>query len=84
MPKRLQVFMEENEFLEIQSAARRQRLSVAEWVRQTLRKAGSDQPGIAEAKLCALSVAARHNYPTADIDVMLREIEAGRTPCRQE
>ena len=31
-----------------------------------------------EAKLRAIAEAARHEHPTADIEVMLREIEAGR------
>jgi hypothetical protein len=78
MQKRLQVLMDEEEYLEIQSAARRQRMTVAEWVRQTLRKSRDGQSGIAEHKLRALSVAARHQYPTADIDIMLKEIEAGQ------
>ena len=78
MPKRLQVLLDEEEYLEIQTAARMQRMTVAEWVRQSLRKARSVQPGSYEAKLRALSVAAKHQFPTADIDVMLKEIEAGQ------
>ena len=51
MSKRLQVLIVEDEYLEIQEAARRRRMTVSEWVRRALRKAMDDQPGTAEAKL---------------------------------
>ena len=78
MPKRLQVLLDEKEYREIQVVARGQRVTVAEWVRQALRKARADQPGSTEAKLRSIADASRHQYPTADIDAMLGEIEAGR------
>ena len=76
--KRLQVLLDPQENREIQGTARRQRMSVAEWVRQALRKARSDSPLAVEAKLRALAEASRYQFPTADIEVMLREIEAGQ------
>ena len=76
MPKRLQVLLDEEEYLEIQGVARRQRVTVAEWVRQALRKARGDHPGTVEAKLRAIADASRLQFPTADIEAMLREIEA--------
>ena len=78
MVKRLQVRMDEDEYLEIQAIARRRRMTISEWIRQALRKAMDDQPGTAEAKLFAIANASRHSFPTADIETMLREIEAGR------
>ena len=78
MSKRLQVLVEDEEYREIQGVARRQRLTVAEWVRQALRRAREDDPGTIEAKLRILAEASRHEFPTADIDVMLDEIERGR------
>ena len=78
MTKRLQVLLDEDEYQEIQTVARTQRMTVAEWVRQTLRKAKATQPKSVEAKLRAIEKASRYNHPTADIDVMLREIEEGR------
>ena len=78
MPKQLQVLLDEEEYLEIQDVARRQRLSVSEWVLQALRKALDDQPGTAEAKLRAIANASRHRFPTTDAEDMLREIESGR------
>ena len=78
MTKRLQVLLDEEEYLEIQAVARRQRVTVAEWVRQALRRAKDDQPGTAEAKLRAIADASRHSFPTADIETMLAEIEAGQ------
>ncbi len=53
-------------------------MTVAEWVRQALRKARSDSPLTIDAKLRAVAEASRHQFPTADIDGMLREIEAGQ------
>ena len=79
MTKRLQVLLDEDEYRAIQAAARRQHLSVSEWVRQTLRKARYDRPRISkEDRLRAIAESGGHQYPTADIDTMLAEIEAGR------
>ena len=78
MTKRLQVLLEEQEYREIQGAARSQRMTVAEWVRRALRKARDDYPGSMDAKLRAIADASRHEFPTADIQVMLDEIESGR------
>ena len=78
MTKRLQVLFDEDEYLEIQGFARHRRMTVAEWVRQALRKARTDDPGTIDAKLRAIAEASRHRFPTADIEVMLREIESGR------
>ena len=78
MSKRLQVLFDETEFMEIQESARRCRMTVAEWVRQALRRARHEHPAAVDAKLAAVAEAASHEYPTADIDVMLREIDAGR------
>ena len=78
MAKRLQVLLDEEEYKEIQGVARRHRVTLAEWVRQALRQARSDHPGTVDAKLRVIAEASRHEFPTADIEVMLREIEAGQ------
>lgn len=53
-------------------------MTVAEWVRQALRKARREEPGTDSAgKLEAIRAAARHAYPSGDIDRMLGEIEGG-------
>ncbi len=78
MSKRLQVLLDEAEYREIQKIARRQRMSVSEWVRQTLRRGRRSEPvQDAERKLSAVRAASRHEFPTADIDAMLAEIERG-------
>ena len=81
MSKRLQVLFDNQEYLEIQACARRNRMTVAEWVRQALRRARHNHPATVEAKLAAVAEAASHEFPTADIDDMLREIEAGHRPA---
>ena len=78
MSKRLQVLVDEREKQEIQVAARSQRMTVVEWVRQALRKARDDQPGSIDFKLRAIADASGHEFPTADIEVMLQEIDSGR------
>ena len=78
MSKRLQVLLEEDELREIQRAARRERLTVAEWVRQALREVRRLRPQASlERKLAAIHKASEYAAPTADIDQMLAEIERG-------
>lgn len=69
--------MDPEEYREIRGTARRQRITVVEWVRQALRKVRSGSSLTIEAKLRAVAEASRYQFPTADIDVMLRQIEAG-------
>ena len=74
----MQVLLEDDEFDEIRRVAKRQRMTVAEWVRQALRRARRDEPAVdAHKKLAAVRAAARGDYPTADIDRMLQEVEGG-------
>jgi hypothetical protein len=78
MSKRLQVLFDDAEMRELQRAARAERMTVAEWVRQTLRAARRRAPtGDAGRKVTAIRKAARHQFPTGDIDDMLAEIERG-------
>lgn len=78
MAKRLQVILQDPEYREIQRVARSRRMSIAEWVRQALAVARRQEPlGNVSQKLEAIRAAARHSYPTAEIDTMLAEIEAG-------
>jgi hypothetical protein len=78
MAKRLQVILKDPEYREIQRVARSRHMSLAEWVRQALELARRREPsGTVAKKLEAIRAAARHSYPTADIDQMLGEIEAG-------
>lgn len=78
MSKRLQVLFDEQEFSEIQEIARRNRMTVAEWVRQVLRAARQQEPlRAASRKLEVLRTAAQHSFPSGDIDEMLKEIERG-------
>lgn len=78
MRKRLQVLIEETELQEIQRAARRDRLTVAEWVRRALREVRQLQAQASlERKLAAIQKASEYAAPTADTDQMLAEIERG-------
>jgi hypothetical protein len=78
MAKRLQVILQDPEYRDVQRAARSRHMSIAEWVRQALTMARRQEPlGDVSQKLEAIRAAARYSYPTADIDTMLAEIEAG-------
>ncbi len=78
MAKRLQVIIQDPEYRDIQRAARLRRMSIAEWVRQALVQARRREPSREVAtKLEVIRAAARMEFPTADIDRMLEEIERG-------
>jgi hypothetical protein len=80
MSKRLQVLLDEAEYQQLERLARQDRLTVSEWVRRALRRAGEQEPSVeAGRKLEAVRAAVRHEYPTADIEQMIREIEQGYT-----
>jgi hypothetical protein len=78
MSKRLQVILDDAELAEVKKAAKRSRMTTAEWVRQALRAAQRRQPAVDPAKkLAAVRLAAKHAFPTGDIQQMLQEIEEG-------
>ena len=78
MPKRLQVILQDSDYRDIQRAARARRMSLAEWVRQSLDSARRQQPeGSLSKKLEALRLAGQYQFPVGDMDQMLAEIEAG-------
>ena len=78
MPKRLQVILRDPEYREIQRMARARHMSIAEWVRQALEIARRREPlGDVGKKLEAIRTAARHEFPTDDMDRMLEQIESG-------
>jgi hypothetical protein len=80
MSKRLQVVLDDKEFADIQQSARKSRMTTAEWVRQALRAVRRMEPqGDVKKKLDVVRTAVRHEFPTADIDQMLDQIEQGYT-----
>ena len=55
-----------------------EKLTLSEWVRRSLRDAARRTPARdKERKLAVIRAAAEHEFPTADIDEMLDEIERG-------
>ena len=78
MAKRLQVILKDPEYREVQRLARARHMSIAEWVRQALAAARRLEPlGDTGKKLDVIRDAARHEFPTADIDEMSAQIERG-------
>jgi hypothetical protein len=78
MSTRLQVVISDEETASLKAAAEREGVTVSEWVRRALREANRRQTvGSVEARLSAIRSASELEFPTADIDDMLAEIERG-------
>jgi hypothetical protein len=78
MSKRLQVILSDDEYEELRLVSSSAGVTVSEWVRQALRKVRRDQSLLeTDGKIEAVRSAAKHEFPTADIDTMLGEIEDG-------
>ena len=78
MSKRLQVLLPDREMSDIRRLAKRESLTVGEWVRRVLHEARAQRPLIdPETKLKAVRRAAQYSFPTADIKQILSEIERG-------
>lgn len=74
----MQVLLDDSEFRHLRDVARRKGLTLAEWVRQALRKAAREEPsGVADRKLATVRAAIQHDFPAPDIEQMLEEIERG-------
>ena len=75
MSHRLQILVPESLETRVRKAAQRARMSKGEWVRRAIEQALRDKaaPSDPVERLASLG------GPTADIDQMLAEIEAGRT-----
>jgi hypothetical protein len=78
MSKRLQVLLPDQEMTDIQRLAKRERLTLGEWVRRALREAREQKPANdSETKLKAVRRGAELSFPTGDMEQMLSEIERG-------
>ena len=78
MAKRLQVILKDQEYRDLQKAARARHVSIAQWVREALDAARRRKPAqSAKAKLESVRAAATFAFPTGDIDRVLAEIEMG-------
>ncbi|HET9210126.1 MAG TPA: ribbon-helix-helix protein, CopG family [Thermoanaerobaculia bacterium] len=74
----LKVRLEESEIKEIEEIARRRGMTVDDLIRRVLLEAKRLHPNpTVDLKLQAVRNATRHEFPTGDIDQMLREIEQG-------
>jgi hypothetical protein len=78
MTTRLQVLLDDSEYADIQRAAAAEQLSVAAWVRRGLADVRRRQAlGNVDEKIRAVREASAYQYPTADLDQMLKQIESG-------
>ncbi len=82
MSTRLQVLFDDDEMRAVRDAARRRGVSVSVWVREVLREArAGDAGGDVERKLRAVRSAVEHEFPTADVEELLAQIERGYAPA---
>lgn len=78
MSKRLQVVLQDSEYEKILECAKTESVTLSEWVRFALRKAGNERSvAEVEAKLDAIRTAAEYSFPSAEIKNMLSEVERG-------
>ena len=69
MSKRLQVLLDEPEYRLLRKTAKRNRMTVSEWVRQALRVAIWREPTTApERKLAAVRASARYDFPSGGLN----------------
>ena len=74
----LQVPLSEKEYVDLKAIASRRGQSVHDWARDVLMKTRSEQAHTVQSKLQAIAEAAKHSFPSGDIEDMLAEIEVGR------
>lgn len=78
MSKRLQVVLDDAEYRELQRLSRKQGMTLSQWVRRAIAAMKRREPEAdVGRKLMAIREAAKHAYPTADIEQMLAETERG-------
>lgn len=78
MTQRLQVLFDDQELDEIRAHAAKERMTVAEWVRQSLRVArvAAAAPDPA-ARILAVREASRYDFPVSDVESMNADIARG-------
>ena len=70
--------LNDSEMEEIQSVAEQEHMTVSEWVRHALRAARRNRSVKDVAKkIAVIRSAARNEFPTGDIQQILKEIEQG-------
>jgi plasmid stability protein len=73
MAEPLQISVDDDLDAQIQQAARRHHASAEQWVRTAIERALAEEP-----RLDPVAELASLKGPTADLDLMLQQIEAGR------
>jgi hypothetical protein len=72
MSNRLQVLLPDREMSAIQRLAKRDRLTVGEWVRRVLTEARTSRPAIEpEMKVRSVRHAVKYSFPTGDVGRIL-------------
>lgn len=79
MSRRLQVLLPENDYAELIRMTKKIKITVAEWVRNVIRKGiQENKPISSEKKISNILKYAKYQGPTASIEQILKEIEKGK------
>ncbi len=78
MSTRLQVIFDEEELEELKERARKEKITVSDWVRRAVRNEMRSRPGeAARKKLDIIRAYSRYDYPSGDYELIAAEIESG-------
>ena len=71
-----QVSLDEEEYAHLEHIATHRKITVEQWIEEIIRRDMADYRRRSASIQRVMEEAARHNFPTADIEQMLKEIEA--------
>ena len=78
MSIRLQVLLDDEELTELKVRAKKEHMTVSDWVRRALRHEMSERPAEgARRKLDLIRRHAQYDFPSGDYDLIAAEIESG-------
>ena len=78
MSIRLQVLLDEEELRSLKECAKKEKITVSDWVRRALRHEMNERPAEgARKKLEMIRRYARYDFPSGDYDTLAAEIESG-------
>ena len=71
------VSLDDEEYAHLEHIATHRKITVEQWIEEIIRRDMADYRRRSASIQRAIEEAANHNFPTADIEQMLKEIESG-------
>ena len=72
-----QVSLDDEEYAHLEHIAANRQITVEQWIEEIIRRDMADYRRRSASIQKVIEEAASHNFPTVDIDQMLKEIESG-------